>query len=145
MNTTVNEHRYDDIIDLPHHQSATRPHMSNYDRAAQFAPFAALTGYDDAVKETARLTDKKVELDEYSKDALNERLNMIQDAINEQPEVSITYFLLDKKKSGGAYVTATDRVKKIDEYENIVLLQDGTKIPIDDIAEIVGEVFGALE
>ena len=119
--------------------------MSNYDRAAQFAPFAALTGYDDAVKETARLTDKKVELDEYSKDALNERLNMIQDAIDEQPEVSITYFLLDKKKSGGAYVTATDRVKKIDEYENIVLLQDGTKIPIDDIAEIVGEVFGALE
>ena len=145
MNTTVNEHRYDDIINLPHHQSATRPHMSNYDRAAQFAPFAALTGYDDAVKETARLTDKKVELDEYSKDALNERLNMIQDAIDEQPEVSITYFLLDKKKSGGAYVTATDRVKKIDEYENIVLLQDGTKIPIDDIAEIVGEVFGALE
>ena len=119
--------------------------MSNYDRAAQFAPFAALTGYDDAVKETARLTDKKVELDEYSKDALNERLNMIQDAIDEQPEVSITYFLLDKKKSGGAYVTATDRVKKIHEYENIVLLQDGTKIPIDDIAEIVGEVFGALE
>ncbi len=145
MNADTDEHQYDDIINLPHHQSATRPHMSNYDRAAQFAPFAALTGYDDAVKETARLTDKKVELDEYSKDALNERLNMIQDAIDEQPEVSITYFLLDKKKSGGAYVTATDRVKKIDEYENIVLLQDGTKIPIDDIAEIVGEVFGALE
>ncbi len=145
MNTTVNEHRYDDIINLPHHQSATRPHMSNYDRAAQFAPFAALTGYDDAVKETARLTDKKVELDEYSKDALNERLNMIQDAIDEQPEVSITYFLPDKKKSGGAYVTATDHVKKIDEYENTVLLQDGTKIPIADIAEIVGDIFGVLE
>lgn len=145
MNADTDEHQYDDIINLPHHQSATRPHMSNYDRAAQFAPFAALTGYDDAVKETARLTDKKVELDEYSKDTLNERLNMIQDAIDEQPEVSITYFLPDKKKSGGAYVTATDRVKKIDEYENIVLLQDGTKIPIDDIAEIVGEVFGALE
>ena len=140
-----NKHRYDDIINLPHHQSATRPHMSNHDRAAQFSPFAALTGYDDAIKETARLTDGKVELDEHSKEALNERLNMIQDAIDEQPEVSITYFLLDKKKSGGAYVTATDRVKKIDEYENIVLLQDGTKIPIDDIAEIVGEVFGALE
>ena len=137
--------QYNDIIDLPHHQSATRPHMSNYDRAAQFAPFAALTGYDDAVKETARLTDKKVELDEYSKDALNERLNMIQDAIDEQPEVSITYFLLDKKKSGGAYVTATDRVKKIDEYENIVLLQDGTKIPIDDIYEISSVIFGAIE
>lgn len=145
MNTTVNEHRYDDIINLPHYQSATRPRMSNYDRAAQFAPFAALTGYDDAVKETARLTDKKVELDEYGKDALNERLNMVQDAIDEQPEVSVTYFLPDKKKSGGAYVTATDRVKKIDEYENIVLLQDGTKIPIADIAEIAGDIFGALE
>ena len=145
MNADTDEHQYDDIINLPHHQSATRPHMSNYDRAAQFAPFAALTGYDDAVKETARLTDKKVELDEYSKDALNERLNMIQDAIDEQPEVSITYFLLDKKKSGGAYVTVTGRVKKIDEYENIVLLQDGTKIPIDDIAEIAGDIFSALE
>jgi len=94
---TANNQRYDDIINLPHHQSATRPHMPNYDRAAQFSPFAALTGYDNAVKETSRLTDKKVELDEYSKDALNDRLNMIQDTLDEQPEVSITYFLPDKK------------------------------------------------
>lgn len=118
----------------------------NYDRAAQFAPFAALTGYDDAVKETARLTDKKVELDEYSKDALNEPSEHDTGRYRRTAGGFPSHiFLLDKKKSGGAYVTATDRVKKIDEYENIVLLQDGTKIPIDDIAEIVGEVFGALE
>lgn len=136
---------YDDIINLPHHQSATHPHMTAYDRAAQFSPFAALTGYEDAVIETARLTDKKVELDEYDKAALNERLNMIQDTLDEQPEVSITYFLPDKKKSGGAYVTVTGGVKKIDEYEHIVVMLDATKIPIDDIAEINGGLFVLLE
>lgn len=132
---------YNDIINLPHHQSTTHPHMSAYDRAAQFSPFAALTGYEDAVSETARLTDKKVELDEYSKAYLNERLNMIQVALDEHPEVSITYFLPDKKKSGGAYVTVTGSVKKIDEYEHIVVMLDATKIPIDDIAEINGGLF----
>lgn len=136
---------YDDIINLPHHQSATHPHMSAYDRAAQFSPFAALTGYEDAVAETARLTDKNVELDEYGKADLNERLNMIQETFGEQPEVSITYFLPDKKKSGGAYVTVTGGVKKIDEYEHIVVMLDATKIPIDDIAKINGEIFCSLE
>lgn len=136
---------YDDIINLPHHQSATHPHLSAYDRAAQFSPFAALTGYEDAVAETARLTDKNVELDEYGKADLNERLNMIQETLGEQPEVSITYFLPDKKKSGGAYVTVTGGVKKIDEYEHIVVMLDATKIPIDDIAKINGEIFCSLE
>ena len=136
---------YDDIINLPHHQSLTRPHMSAYDRAAQFSPFAALTGYDDAVAETARLTDTKVELDEYSKEALNERLNMIQESLNEQPEISITYFLPDKKKTGGAYITTSGCAKMIDEYEHIVLMRDGIKIPIDDIAEIDGVLFGLIE
>jgi len=136
---------YDDIINLPHHQSLTRPHMSAYDRAAQFSPFAALTGYEDAVAETARLTDKKVELDEYGKSDLNERLNIIQDTLDEQPKVSITYFLPDKKKSGGEYVTVSGCVKKIDEYEHIVVMLDATKIPIDDIAEINGEIFCSLE
>lgn len=136
---------YNDIINLPHHQSATRPHMSAYDRAAQFSPFAALTGYEDTVAETARLTDKKVELDDYSKADLNERLNMIQDTLGEQPEVSITYFLPDKKKSGGAYVTVTGGVKKIDEYKHIVVMLDATKIPIDDIAEINGVLFALFE
>lgn len=136
---------YDDIINLPHHQSLTRPHMSAYDRAAQFSPFAALTGYEDAVAETARLTDKKAELDEYGKSDLNERLNIIQDTLDEQPKVSITYFLPDKKKSGGEYVTVSGCVKKIDEYEHIVVMLDATKIPIDDIAEINGEIFCSLE
>lgn len=136
---------YDDIIHLPHHTSPSRPHMSAHDRAAQFSPFAALTGYGSAINETGRLTDKKVELDEYSKADLNEKLSKIQDQIDAQPEVLITYFQLDKKKTGGAYITATGCVKKIDEYERILVIQSDTKIPIDDIFEIDGELFGTLE
>lgn len=133
MQPTENDHRYDSIKKLPHYQSVTRPHMSLYDRAAQFSPFAALTGYDDAVKETARLTDTKAELDEYEKAAINERLNRIQDTFDVQPEVSITYFLPDKKKSGGAYITVTGCVKKVDEYEHVVVMRNGTKVHIDDM------------
>ncbi|MDD4690511.1 MAG: YolD-like family protein [Eubacteriales bacterium] len=136
---------YDDIINLPHHQSARRAHMSNYDRAAQFSPFAALTGYDDAVKETARLTDRKVELDEYELQSLNEKLNRIQDALNEEPEVSITYFVADNKKSGGSYKTISGIVKQIDEFEHLVLMRNGMKIPIEDIFEIDGDVLKPLE
>jgi hypothetical protein len=136
---------YDDIIHLPHHQSATHPHMSAYDRAAQFSPFAALTGYEAAVAETARQTDRKVDLDEWDKAALNERLTIIQETLNERPEVSITFFVADEKKSGGAYVTVTGCVKKIDAYEHVVVMLDGTKIPIDDIFEINGSLFGGLE
>ena len=142
---TESNHRYDSIKKLPHHQSATRPHMSFNDRAAQFSPFAALTGYEDAVAEAARLTDTKIELDEYAKGAINERLNAIQDTLDEQPEVSITYYLPDKKKSGGVYVTVTGRVKKVDEYERFIVMRDGVKVAIDDIAEIGGEMFGAVE
>lgn len=91
------------------------------------------------------MTNAKEELDEYRKEELNERLNMIQDTLYEQPEVSITYFLPDKKKSGGSYVTVTGSVIKIDEYEHLVVMRDRTKIPIDDIAEIDGEIFGAIE
>jgi len=136
---------YDDIINLPHHRSATRPHMSAYDRAAQFSPFAALTGYEAAVAETARQTDKKADLDECDKATLNERLTIIQDTLNDQPEVSITFFLPDKKKSGGAYITVTGGVKKIDEYEHLVVMLDATKIPIDDIFEINGSLFAVFE
>lgn len=145
MQPTENDHRYDSIKKLPHYQSVTRPHMSLYDRAAQFSPFAALTGYDDAVKETARLTDTKAELDEYEKAAINERLNRIQDTFDVQPEVSITYFLPNKKKSGGAYITVTGCVKKVDEFEHVVVMRNGTKVHIDDIAEIDGEIFEMLE
>lgn len=145
MQPTENDHRYDSIKKMPHYQSVTRPHMSLYDRAAQFSPFTALTGYDDAVKETARLTDTKAELDEYEKAAINERLNRIQDTFDVQPEVSITYFLPDKKKSGGAYITVTGCVKKVDEFEHVVVMRNGTKVHIDDIAEIDGEIFEMLE
>lgn len=128
---------YEDIIDLPHYQSSTRAHMSNHDRAAQFSSFAALTGYGDAVSETARLTDSKVELDEYGLDKLNERLSWIQKHISEQSEVSITYFMADKKKSGGSYQTARGFVKRIDEYEKLLITSDGKKLPIEDILEII--------
>lgn len=135
---------YDDIINLPHHTSTSRPRMSAHDRAAQFSPFAALTGYDSAITETARLTDTRVELDEYSKADLNEKLCIIQDQIDQQPEVSITYFQPDKMKSGGTYITATGCVKKMDEYKHAVVMRDATKIPIDDIFEINGDFFGML-
>lgn len=133
---------YDDMINLPHHTSPSHPPMSAHDRAAQFSPFAALTGYGSAINETGRLTDKKVELDEYSKADLNEKLSIIQDQMEEQTEVIITYFQLDKKKSGGAYITAAGCVKKIDAYERTLVMQDSMKIPIEDIIEIDGELFG---
>lgn len=131
---------YDDIINLPHHVSTTRPHMSVIDRAAQFSPFAAVVGYDAAVKETARLTDRRVELDEYEKDTLNEKLNIVAEHIEERPEIAITYFKPDDKKAGGAYVTVTGCVKKIDDYDHIVCLTDGAKVPIEEIIEIEGEL-----
>ncbi len=135
---------YDDIIHLPHHVSATRPRMPAIDRAAQFSPFAALTGHDAAIKETARLTDERVELDESMKAALNDRLLMIAERIKEQPEIAITYFQPDEKKSGGAYVTAAGIAKKIDEYDRVVLMTDSTEIPIDEIISIDGEIFETM-
>lgn len=127
---------YDDIIHLPHHVSATHPHMAAIDRAAQFSPFAALTGYDAAVKETARLTDKRVELDESMKEALSNNLQMIADRLKEHPEIAITYFQPDAKKNGGTYVTVINTVKKIDVYERIVVMTDGKVIPVDEIISI---------
>jgi len=137
--------KYDDIINLPHKQSTRRSHMSLYDRAAQFSPFAALTGHDAAIKETARLTDKKVELDEGSKERLNMRLQLILENLISTPEVTITYFMPDERKTGGAYVEAVGIVKKVDEYEQIVIMRDGRKIPIDDIINIEGALFRHLD
>lgn len=128
--------KYDDIIGLPHPVSTTHPQMSMIDRAAQFSPFAALTGHDAAVKETGRLTEDKVELSEDSKAFLNEQLNMIQQRIAELPKVSITYFVSDTKKAGGAYIPITGTVKKIDDFERTVIMHDKTVVPIDDIFEI---------
>lgn len=132
---------YDDIIHLPHHVSTTHPHMAIGDRAAQFSPFAALTGYDAAIKETARLTHERVELDEYMKAVLSDKLRIILDRIKEHPLISITHFQPDEKKNGGAYVTTTGMVKKIDEYERIVVMTGDTEIPIDEISSIDGHIF----
>lgn len=135
---------YDDIINMPHHVSSTRPQMSMMDRAAQFSPFAALTGYDGAIKETARLTDEKVELDDETISILNMKIQMLVETSEDKPEVCITYFHPDEKKTGGSYVHATGVVKRIDEIERILVLTDGTKIKMEDIADIEGQVFEGL-
>ena len=129
---------YDDIIQLPHHISRKHPQMSMEDRAAQFSPFAALTGYDAAIAETARLTDQRVELDEYERQALNEKLQFISEHLSEHPKVSITYFLPDARKDGGEYVTVTGNVKKIDDYEHKIVLMDGMGILMEDMIGIEG-------
>ena len=128
--------KYDDIINLPHHVSATRPHMPMIDRAAQFMPFRALSGYEDAVQETARLTDEKIELTEDEKAILDMRLQKLADEISSQPKVTLTYFRPDKKKAGGAYLTVTGQLKKIDDYEGTLILMGGERILIEDILEI---------
>ena len=137
--------KYDEIIDLPHHVSKTRPQMAMSDRAAQFSPFAALTGYDSAIKETGRLTDEKIELGEESLTALNARYQMLMDVLAEGPEVRITYFKPDERKAGGAYVTITGAIRKIDDFEQIIIMQDGTRIPMGDVLSLEGELFSVLE
>ena len=135
---------YDDMIHLPHHISGTHPHMEIIDRAAQFSPFAALTGHDAAIKETARLTNKRIELDEYEKDVVSERLQIIVDNIKDAPQIEVTYFQPDGKKDGGVYITAIMGVKKIDLYNRILIMMDSNVIPIDDIIHIDGEIFETM-
>lgn len=141
----MSSNKYDHIINLPHYISEKRPRMPMTDRAAQFAPFAALTGYDDAVKETGRLTDDATELPEYVKANINDKLRIIIEFIEDPPEVSITYFVPDSKKSGGAYTTVTGTVKSVNDYERIVILTDKTAIPIDRIYAIEGEIFDSFD
>ena len=135
---------YEDIINLTHHVSKTRPQMSMLDRAAQFSPFAALTGYDAAIKETGRLTDEKIELDEDTKAALDMKQAYLIEMIDEQPEITIIYFLPDARKVGGAYVTVTGNLKRFDEYERLLILTNGKKIPMDDIADIESDLFKGM-
>ena len=119
--------RYDEIMGLLHHVSKTRPQMPMSDRAAQFAPFAALTGYDSAIKETGRLTDERIELDEEALTALDRKYQLLMDTLDDAPEVTITYFQPDERKAGGQYVSATGTVKKVDTFGRRILLQDGTR------------------
>lgn len=135
---------YDDIIDLPHHVSATRPRMSIANRAAQFSPFSALTGYDAAISETARLTAERIELDEGDIAILDSKLSILKDMIADHPDIAVTYFQADKKKAGGSYVIVSGAVKKIDDYEGAIVLMDGKKIMIEDIIGIECELFNVL-
>lgn len=128
--------RYDEIINLPHHVSKTRPQMPLSDRAAQFAPFAALTGYDSAIKETGRLTDERIELDEEALTALDRKYQLLIEALDDAPEVTIIYFQPDERKAGGQYVSATGTVKKVDTFGRRILLQDGTRIPLDSVYDL---------
>lgn len=134
MNEDISE--YNDIINLPHHVSRKHSQMSIDARAAQFAPFAALTGYGDAVKETARLTGDRIELDEEVKLMLDYKLQIIQEKIQQNPEIQITYFIPDVRKQGGEYTTITGRLKKVDNVEQIIVLVDGRNIDIEDIIDI---------
>ena len=136
--------KFDDIINREYVKSPTRRHMTLVERAAQFGAFRAVVGHEDALHETARLTDEKMELDEYTKVELNEKLQIIATA-EEQEEVSITYFVPDEKKSGGVYVTKMGVVLKVREYEKDVIMDDGTEIPIDDIIVIEGNQFNEME
>ena len=126
---------------MPHHVSKDRPHLSMHQRAAQFSPFAALVGYEDVIEETTRQTDSKRELDETEKAELDRKLSVIAAHLTEKPIVVIEYFVPDKTKAGGEYVFRSGAVVKIQPVQKKLMLDDGTKIPIDDIADISGELF----
>lgn len=135
------EHKYDDIINLEHHVSKTHKQMSIEERSAQFAPFAALTGYEDEVKETERITERMIEITEDIRSILDEKIHLIQNRIVEQPEVTITYFIADSNKQGGKYQTINGKVKKIDDYKKRIILTNNTDILIKDIIEISSNIF----
>lgn len=133
--------KYDDMLHLPHHVSPTRPQMPMKDRAAQFSPFAALTGYDDTIRETARQTEERVTLDENALYLLDQKIQQLADHLDQRPEATFTYFVADGKKDGGAYVQTTGTVRQVDAIERIITLNSGTKIPMDEIIEIQSESF----
>lgn len=133
--------RYEDIINLPHHVSAKHPQMALSDRAAQFLPFQALTGYSDAIQETARLTEEFLDLDESSRADLDRKLAVLQQHLSQRPEVQAIVFQPDKRKNGGAYRTVFGIIRKIDPYERKLVMEDGTSLPMDYIIEIDSELF----
>lgn len=135
---------YENIIDLPHHTSDKHPRMSRENRAAQFSPFAALTGYNAEINETARLTDEKLELSEDRVNDINTKLQIIMDNIDEYPEVTVEYFVPDERKSGGAYIKKSGNIRRIDEHERILIMKDGRSVPIDDIYSLNGDIFSAF-
>ncbi len=133
------EMNYDDIINLPHHESRRHPRMSMLNRAAQFAPFAALTGYDDAIEETSRLTDRMIDLDSDVKVDLDRTMALLRSILDDSgslPQATITFFIPDVYKDGGSYNTIKTSVKSIDDVERCVILPDGQKIPISNIVDM---------
>ena len=138
-------HKYDSIINLEHYKSKKHPPMSLYARSAQFAPFAALTGYGEAVSETAREVENEVELDEELKAILDSKIQILSEQIKKKPEVVFTYFVSDLTKDGGAYINITGIVKKIDSFSQTIILEDKTEIRINDIIDISGDIFKICE
>lgn len=136
--------QYEDIIYLPHPVSKTRPQMPMSDRAAQFSPFAALTGYDAAIRETARLTDKKLVLDEETCALLDRKQQYLCEIIAEKPEITVTYFVPDERKDGGSYVTVTGKLRRIDLCARLLVLIDGMSISLDDISGLESKRFGNI-
>lgn len=139
------KHRYDDLLELPHHVSKVHPQMPVRERAAQFSPFAALTGYEAAVRETARLTDELAELDEDCREELDRRLALLWENLGRKPEVTILYFEPDGRKAGGEYRSAEGTVKKIDTWGRCLVMSDGLRLPMEHIVQIEGELFEKTE
>lgn len=137
--------KYDDILHLPHPTSSRHPRMSMADRAAQFSPFAALTGHGAAVSETARLTDRKAELSEDIQGLLDLKQHLLLEHIDEQPEISVTWFQPDARKEGGQYRTVTAHLQRVDAYARLLVLTDGTRIPLDDVADLQCPLFSGLQ
>ncbi len=136
---------YEDIINHPHHVSKSHPQMPMADRAAQFSPFAALTGYDAAIQETGRLTEERITLDEEVQAVLNRKQFLLNAHISDKPEITVTYFVPDERKSGGAYVTVTGNLKRMDETERLLYLTNGQRIRLDDIADINSPLFRNMD
>ena len=145
MNITNCNKNYDDIINLPHHISTKHPRMTLETRSAQFAPFAALTGYEDAIEETGRLTTDKIDIDDEIKCKINEKIQLIKSNLLMHYKVSIKYFIPDAKKEGGCYKFVSGIVKKIDEYKQIIIMEDKTEISINEIIDISGDIFSEIE
>ena len=149
----LEQNPYADILTLPHHKASNRPQMSMHDRAAQFSPFAALTGFDDVIAETGRRTDQKIELSESQMTLLNQKLNLIDDAVQDgyHPMVTVVYFVPDAKKDGGSYQEYTGKMRQVDPVERkLVFLaanerSAGKEISIDDILEIHGDLVDYMD
>ena len=136
---------YDDIIILQHHVSKNHPRMSMYQRAAQFAPFAALVGHEAMIAETARLTDAEIDMGEEAINILNQKMSYLKEKLKERPFVTITYFLPDLKKAGGEYLTISGIIKKIDDFEQTIVMEDGTIIPLQATLDLDSEIFNFID